>query len=261
MSAAAGAAPAQFVVPPHWRAVELLSDVHLGEQAPRTFEAWARHLEATDADAVFILGDLFEVWIGDDAAQGAFEQACAQVLRRVARRKVLAFLPGNRDFLVGPQFLGGIPMQPLADGTLVQAWGQRLVVSHGDALCLADTDYQAFRAQVRASPWRDDFLGRPLAERAQIAARIRGASQARRRDMPDPSLWADVDAGAAVQLLQAAGASTLVHGHTHRPGRHVLAPGLERVVLSDWDAEAAVPRGDVLRLTPAGLERRAVFPA
>jgi UDP-2,3-diacylglucosamine hydrolase len=256
-----GATATPFVVPPHWRAIELLSDVHLGEHAPRTFDAWSRHLQTTDADAVFILGDLFEVWIGDDAVSGAFERRCVQALKQAAQRCVLAFLAGNRDFLVGPALLAEVPMRPLEDGTVLDAWGERLVLCHGDALCLADTEYQAFRGQVRSAPWQADFLGRPLAERAQIAARIRGASQARKQGLPDPELWADVDADAAVALLHRAGATTLIHGHTHRPGRHVLAPGLQRLVLSDWDADCPAPRGDVLRLTPAGIERRAVLPA
>ena len=147
-------------------------------------------------------------------------------------------------------------MQGLSDPTSLDFQGQRWLLSHGDALCLDDTDYQRFRAQVRSADWQQAFLSRPLAEREAVARDLRERSEARKQSMAhDPELWADVDAAAAREWLQRAGAPTLIHGHTHRPAEHDLGNGLRRVVLSDWDANARPPRLEVLRLTAGGLQR------
>lgn len=243
-----------FVAPAHWQAIDLLSDVHLAPEAPHTFQAWARHLESTSADAVFILGDLFEVWIGDDD-DDPFNQQCLQVLQRAASRLTLAFLAGNRDFLLGETALRAVPMTRLEEPVHLEAWGQSLVLGHGDAWCLQDHAYQAFRAQVRGAAWQQAFLSQPLRQRREQARSMREASQARRLGLPDPQLWADVDAQAACQVLEQAGARTLVHGHTHRPAVHELGAGRQRWVLSDWDLDSSSPRADLLRLSRAGLTR------
>lgn len=240
------------------RQVDFLSDVHLRPDCPRTFQAWRAHMLGTPADAVFILGDLFELWIGDDAAVGAFEAACVAVLRESARTRRLGFMAGNRDFLLGEQLRSGVPMEALPDPVAIDGFGTRLLLAHGDAWCLEDAPYQTFRQQVRGAAWQRDFLSRPIAERAEVAAGIRQASQARKRSLPDPSLWADLDREAVLSALAQAGARVLVHGHTHRPARHELGTGLERWVLSDWDLDCEVPRGDVLRWGPQGLARHAV---
>ena len=256
--AAPDAAAPVILVGPHCRAVDFLSDVHLRPDAPLTFEAWRVHMLSTPADAVFILGDLFELWIGDDAGAGRFESACLEVLRESARTRRLAFMAGNRDFLLGAQAHREVPMEQLPDPVVLEGFGARLLLAHGDAWCLEDAAYQAFRREVRGPAWQQDFLSRPLSERAAVAAGIRQASQARKRSLPDPALWADVDHGAVEVALRQAGARTLVHGHTHRPARHDLGTGLERWVLSDWDFEGQVPRGDVLRWSAAGLARHPV---
>jgi UDP-2,3-diacylglucosamine hydrolase len=238
-----------------WRTVDFISDLHLSAATPRTFERWQRYLRETPADAVFILGDLFEVWIGDDARLPAsFAQRAAEVLHDAAAQRPLHFMAGNRDFLVGAALLRDCGVVALADPTLLDAWGQRVLLTHGDALCLADTDYQAFRALVRQPSWREAFLARPLAERETLARTMRDASQAAQRARPVPE-WADVDVAAAVAWMHAAGSRTLVHGHTHRPGSDVLAPGYVRWVLSDWDCDAAPARAQALRLTRDGLAR------
>ncbi len=242
----------EFVAPPHWRAIDFISDLHLCEALPRTFDAWAHHLRHTPADAVFILGDLFEVWVGDDAMGRAFEGRCVEVLAEAASRMQLAFMVGNRDFLAGPALLRAGGMMALPDPTLLTAWGQPLLLTHGDALCLDDLPYQAFRQDVRSSTWQRGFLARPLAERLQIAAGLRRASEERRRFDGDAS--ADVDAGEAVRWLHAMGAAEMVHGHTHRPGSGALGPGFKRHVLSDWDLDHG-QRAEVLRLTRLGFER------
>jgi UDP-2,3-diacylglucosamine hydrolase len=256
---------AQWRAPAHWQAVDCISDLHLQAGDPATFDAWRAWLArpvGERADALLILGDLFEVWVGDDALQGegpdaAFWRACAQALREHAQHTPTYFMVGNRDFLLGPAGLQACGMQVLNDPTVLDFAGQRWLFSHGDALCLADTDYQRFRIQVRSPEWQQAFLAQPLAQREATARELRRQSEARKQASGgDPSLWADVDTSAACQWLRAAGATTLVHGHTHRPAEHDLGDGLRRVVLSDWDLAAPKPRAEVLRISAQGLQRR-----
>ena len=249
----------ELVAPSHWRTVDFLSDLHLQASEPDTLAAWHHYLQTTPADALFILGDLFEVWVGDDALDdpGSFEsQACA-LLQAASRQRALFFLHGNRDFLIGPGFARHTGATLLHDPTVLVWQGQRLLLSHGDALCLDDVDYQRFRVQARSVQWQEHFLAQPLAQRRAQARGIRAESEARKQS---GAVYADVDGPAAIAWLQAARATTLVHGHTHRPAEHPLAPDVRRVVLSDWDAAAQPPRADVLRLTPQGLERIAIVP-
>ncbi len=238
--------------PAHWRAIDFMSDLHLCVSMPRTFEAWASHMAATTADAVFILGDLFAVWVGDDARHRSFERKCLEVLADATAHLQVAVMVGNRDFLLGAAMLREGGAMGLPDPTVLTAWGQRMLLSHGDELCLDDLPYQAFRREVRSPQWQTAFLGRPLDERLQAAADMRRASQARQRF--DGNGDADVDVGLAVQWMHAAGTAELVHGHTHRPGSNAMAPGFKRHVLSDWDCDSA-DRAEVLRLTRDGFER------
>lgn len=239
--------------PPAWRAVDFLSDVHLHPAHPRTAQAWARHLRHSSADALFILGDLFEVWVGDDARTAEFEAGCLAAIASAAAAKPVYFMPGNRDFLLGAQALAAAGMQALADPTVLHAFGGRLLLSHGDALCLGDTAYLQFRAQVRGAAWQQAFLARPLAERHALARQMRDASAAHQAGMA----WTDVDPDEAARWLAAAGCSTLLHGHTHRPGTHALPGGGTRHVLGDWDCDATPPRHSVLRWSAAGLQPQA----
>lgn len=236
-----------------WRTVDFISDLHLHEAEPATFEAWRQHLLHTPADAVFLLGDIFEVWVGDDAVQpGSFEALCQQVLQQTSQRCALFFMAGNRDFLLGPGFAQACGMTLLADPCVLVFAGQRWLLSHGDALCLDDHDYMRFRAEVRSPAWQQTFLARPLAERLALARRLRAQSEARKRS-GEP--YADLDPATTLAWLQAGNAATLIHGHTHRPARHLLGPGLSREVLSDWDLHAPLPRAEVLRLEAGGLHR------
>ena len=257
---------AELRAPAQWQAVDFISDLHLQASDPTTFACWRRFLQRSPverADALFILGDLFEVWVGDDAldapadrADPAFWRHCAALLQAHSQHTPVYFMAGNRDFLLGQAGLSSCGMQALPDPTVLDFQGQRWLLSHGDALCLDDTDYMRFRAQVRTPEWQSAFLAQPLAQREAVARGLRQQSEARKRsNAHDPSLWADVDAEAARQWLQRAGAPTLIHGHTHRPASHDLGNGLQRVVLSDWDAAALSPRGEVLRLTASGLQR------
>jgi UDP-2,3-diacylglucosamine hydrolase len=143
-------------------------------------------------------------------------------------------------------------MMGLPDPSVLDAWGQRVLLSHGDELCLDDKPYQAFRTEVRSPAWQRQFMARPLQERLAVAAEIRRESSARRRFDGDAAV--DVDAAEAVRWMHAMGAAELVHGHTHRPGSNALAPGFKRHVLSDWDLDRG-RRAEVLRLTRGGFVR------
>jgi UDP-2,3-diacylglucosamine hydrolase len=248
-------AVAEMRAPAAWQAIDFLSDLHLADGTPRTFEALATHLRCTRADAVFILGDLFEVWLGDDARHEGFAADIVAMLAEASMHRVVGFMAGNRDFLVGHELLAACGVLRLADPTLLHAFGERLLLTHGDALCLADESYQRFRAQVRTNAWQREFLALPLDDRRLAAGAIRAESQ-RLKAGQRPQDWADVDAGEAARWLRAAGATQMVHGHTHRPGRHEVAPGLVRHVLSDWDLDhTGSARADVLRWQRDGLHR------
>ena len=249
---------AELIAPSHWRTVACISDLHLQASEPSTFAAWQRSMANCTADAIFILGDLFEVWVGDDALDAepdGFDAACVQVLRDTARQRPVFFMHGNRDFLVGRACLDACGVTLLDDPTVLQFAGQRWLLSHGDALCLDDVDYLQFRAVVRSPQWQEDFLAKPLAERQQIARGIRSQSESRKRS---GVVYADVDTVAALAWLQTAQATTLIHGHTHRPAWHDLGHGLQRWVMTDWDASAQPPRGEWLNLSAAGVQREAL---
>jgi len=240
----------ELQAPSHWRTLDFISDVHLHAAAPQTRQAWADYLQHTVADAVLVLGDLFEVWVGDDALQpGSFEAACAQVLRQASSRLALYLMPGNRDFLMGPAAWQACGAQPLADPTVLVFGGQRWLLSHGDALCLEDRAYQSFRAQVRSPAWAEAFLAKPLAERQALARAMRDASSIHQQSLTH---YADLDPAATLQCLQTHGCHHLLHGHTHRPGDHALDAQHQRSVLSDWEADATPPRTQVLRLRLEG---------
>ena len=217
---------------------------------------WQQYLETTQADALFILGDLFEVWLGDDAGVGPdalpFEAECTHLLRQLSSRIPVFFLHGNRDFLIGPRWLAAAGIHLLADPTVLVLGQRRWLLSHGDALCTADTAYQNFRQQVRSAAWQHDFLARPLAERQALARAMRQQSQAqhtKRQQQGQSEI--DLDAAACHQWLHAADAPVLIHGHTHQPAEHALGHGTRRIVLSDWDGAAnaqPAPRAEALRL-------------
>ena len=235
--------------PEPWRTLDFISDLHLHAGDAQTLAVWRDYMARTPADALFILGDLFEVWVGDDllhAPEQAFAAECADVLRASGQRLALFFMHGNRDFLLGQQFLAHCQGRLLSDPCILTAGGQRWLLAHGDALCLDDRSYLDFRAQVRSERWQQAFLSKPLAQRQDIARQMRTQSQQQQAERwTRGEGYAEVDARAARQALQDARAHTLIHGHTHRPARHDLGDGLAREVLSDWDAQ----RAEVLRLS------------
>ena len=252
----------ELTAPPAWRTVDFISDLHLQAGDCQTFTAWQNYMQTTPADAIFILGDLFEVWIGDDAVckavtagpglQASFENRCADVLRNAAAVKTIFFMHGNRDFLVGEQLMALCNATLLPDPLVFVFNHQRWLLSHGDALCLDDIDYMQFRQQVRTAAWQQAFLAKPLAQRQAIAGEMRAQSKARKLS---GTTLVDLDAAATREWLHAADASTLIHGHTHQPAEHDLGDGLSRVVLSDWDLQARPRRAEALRMTAQGMQR------
>jgi UDP-2,3-diacylglucosamine hydrolase len=248
------AAASTVAAPAAWRTVDFISDLHLQAEDPATVAAFAAYLRQTPADAVFLLGDIFEVWIGDDAAQpGTFEAECATLLRTASLTHALFFMHGNRDFLLGQNYLSSAGVTLLDDPCVLQWKGQNWLLSHGDALCLDDRDYQVFRTEVRSQAWQTTFLAKPLEERRAIARALRQASEARRSTNAE---YADADPRLVADWLDRAEATTLVHGHTHRPADHRLPDGRTRFVLCDWDLAATLPRAEVLRLGADGAARR-----
>lgn len=241
-----------LTAPAQWRQVDLLSDLHLGPDTPGTFARLEKHLAQTPADAVLLLGDVFEVWVGDDSRHQPFEASCVAMLKRASQRLGLFFMHGNRDFLVDTDMLADCGMTALPDPTLLSAFGERWLLVHGDAQCLSDTAYQLFRNQVRSPQWQAELLAQPLAARQALARQMREGSRAAQAAQLQAS---DLDADVCRALLDEAGAKTMIHGHTHSPGEHDIGHGMKRIVLSDWDLDATPPRGDVIRLSAAGLQR------
>ena len=243
----------ELMAAPTWRVIDFISDLHLQATDVATFNVWRQFMQTTPADAVFIMGDLFEVWVGDDALQsGSFELQCADAIRQTTARIPVFFMHGNRDFLVGSALMDLCTARLLDDPTVLVFEGRRWVLSHGDALCIDDLPYMRFRAQVRSPEWQQAFLAQPLQERQAIARGLRQQSEARKQS---GAQYADVDSQAARQLLQDAHALRLIHGHTHKPAEHDLGDGMRRVVLSDWDVDAQPARAEVLRLSIDGLQR------
>ena len=259
-TAAAVTAPAWTSVDAStWGCVDFLSDVHLHSGEPLTAAAWQHYLAHTPAQALFILGDLFEAWVGDDVLQhplGVFEQSCAQALAKCTASKPVFFVCGNRDFLIGPGFFQFTGVQALSEPCRVNSQAGPLLLSHGDTLCTDDHEYLAFRAQVRDAAWQTAFLAQSLPDRLTQARAMRAQSQARQQHLPT---LPDVNPQACEQALKMHQAPTLIHGHTHRPGWHLLEEGRQRWVLSDWDAQSPAPRLEVLRLQ-AGQWQRVPLP-
>lgn len=230
-----------------------VSDLHLSAERPdltARFAAFLADTAASKISTLFILGDLFDAWIGDDDLAQPFNGEVCNLLRKLSDQGTqLFFIAGNRDFLIGNRFAQAAGLKQLNDAEIVGAGDTALLIMHGDTLCTDDTDYQAFRRQVRTSAWQTDFLARPLAERRAEAAALRQKSKAATKEKSQTIM--DVNAEAVCRALATSGCHRLIHGHTHRPGcEHIaLADGAaERWVLSDWDTH----RGDALEVSIKG---------
>lgn len=236
-----------------------ISDLHLDDERPRITDLFLRFLdgEAREAQALYVLGDLFESWIGDDD-DAPLAQTVQDAFAALTRSGVPAyFMAGNRDFLVGDAFASRSGVVLLPDPTVVELAGVPTLLMHGDTLCTDDVAYQKFRAQVRDSRWQQQFLSQPLAQRRAFAAQAR--EQSRLHTGSTMAQIMDVTDTAVREALSTHGAARLIHGHTHRPARHRVELGdrtAERIVLGDW-----YEQGSVLRIDDDGtiaLESRAL---
>lgn len=229
-------------------AAYFISDLHLTRERDAANERFLGFLDAQPAagDALYILGDLFEYWAGDDDLNDPLNAGVATALAGCASRGVALYLMhGNRDFLIGQTFAGQVHATLLADGISFDLHGTRTVLLHGDTLCTGDRAYQQFRAQVRAQQWRDDFLARSLPQRKAEIEKLRAMSEAEKANKA-PSIM-DVSETAVKHLFQDSGAARMIHGHTHRPARHdylMFGRSCVRWVLPAWDQRAGFLRID-----------------
>jgi UDP-2,3-diacylglucosamine hydrolase len=246
---------AELTAPPAWQSVEFISDLHLQADEPQTFDAWRRYMATSRADALFILGDLFEVWVGDEVIdEPGFAADCAAVMQAASQRMPIFVMHGNRDFLMGDGLMRTCGATLLDDPTVLTFGGARWLLTHGDALCISDTNYMRFRAQVRETAYQHAFLAKPLEERLAIGRAMRAESEALKGGGARPD-YGTVDDELAARWLEAADARTMIHGHTHRPREHDMGRGLTRIVLADWEPTATPARCEVLRVDVWGAQR------
>jgi len=225
-----------------------ISDLHLTPHRPAINHAFFGFLrsEARSAQALYILGDLFDYWIGDDDLDDPFNASIAAGLRALAQSGcAVSFMPGNRDFLIGSRFAAAAGMRTLADPTLIDLAGTATLLLHGDTLCTGDIAYQEFRTKVHAEAWQQAFLARPIAERRAIALGLREESRIEQGSKSDAIM--DVVPAAVETAFLAHGCTRMIHGHTHRPAchRHCMgASACERWVLGAWYVRGSYLRCD-----------------
>ncbi|TCO75686.1 UDP-2,3-diacylglucosamine diphosphatase [Chromatocurvus halotolerans] len=214
----------------------LISDLHLDETRPAVTAGFDGFLGSLQhVDALYILGDLFEAWIGDDDDR-PLVQSVSNLLSGLHERDITLYLmPGNRDFLLGESFCARTGAQLLPDPCVHLIGGVRTLLMHGDSLCTGDVDYQSFRQMTRDPDWQADVLARPLAERRRLASELRAMSQDANSLKADDIM--DVDPGAVQEVMHRWGVMRLVHGHTHRPATHEMTAGT-RWVLGDWGSHS-----------------------
>lgn len=226
-----------------------VSDLHLEAGRPHTTACFLAFLQqqARHAQQLYLLGDMFEYWAGDDDLDQPLHQQILSALRDLHARGVALFwIAGNRDFLLGTGFAQACGMQLLEEVHILQQRQNKILLTHGDAQCTDDHAYMAFRAQVRQAGWQQQFLGKALAERRAIIANLRSAS--RDSQKMKSSAIMDVNQASVEAVLNQAQCQTMIHGHTHRPARHDWqADGrhYQRHVLPDWECDVA--QGGVMR--------------
>ena len=258
-SQAAPASPVDAANPLHSRAalsddtrpLLFISDLHLSPAIPHTVAAFTHFIEVTavSAQAVYILGDLFEYWIGDDELVTPWVTKQCELMRSLSARGIaLYIMHGNRDFLLGPRFAAAAGATLLSDPFVLEAFHHKLVLTHGDALCTLDLGYQRFRRITRQRWIQRCFLSCPLAWRLALARKLRQRPMQVQTRNP---MW-DVTADAVAQLFEDSHTHTMIHGHTHLPARH-LQGNNQRWVLPDWDLDQGAARGGYLQLDATGL--------
>jgi len=238
-----------------------ISDLHLDTERPRITELFGRFLreEARGADALYILGDLFEAWVGDDdpSETGAL---VADALRAVAGSGTpVSFIHGNRDFLLGHDYARRAGMAILSEPSVVMLYGRPALLMHGDTLCTGDVAYQQFRAQTRDAAWQAQLLAQPLPARLAFAQQARAASKAHQSGLSSQGTMetiTDVTPDAVTDTFVRFGVDTLIHGHTHRPAVHEVDAGgrdCRRIVLGDWYEQGSVLRVNAESATLSSL--------
>lgn len=238
-----------------------VSDLHLSPRSPGATCLFRQFLagRAREADELFILGDLFEAWIGDDDLDDPFHADLIAAFRAATDAGLrISIQHGNRDFLLGEGFAAATGVRLLPDPYVLSTPEWQFVLSHGDALCLDDEAYMAFRAQVRTPQWQAAMLAKPLAERRAIAAHMRETSESSQRSKENP--YTDLQAAATDDFLRQHGYATFIHGHTHQPATHdhfVDGIHVERWVLADWHED----RGECLSWDGETLRREPLLPA
>jgi UDP-2,3-diacylglucosamine hydrolase len=215
-----------------------ISDLHLTEERPEANERFIGFLEdkARDADTLYILGDFFEYWIGDDDIVEPFNAVVVGLLRDLTQKGTpVRFMHGNRDFLIGERFCAATGAQLLQDPTVEEVEGVKTLLMHGDTLCTDDLDYQAWRRTARNPAFQADFLSKSLPERRRLIVQMRERSKEVVQGKPAEIM--DVNDDAVREVLRRHDVRRLIHGHTHRPGRHTIevdGQRCERWVLPDW---------------------------
>lgn len=214
-----------------------ISDLHLHPERPHLTRAFFHflHTRAQGAQALYILGDFFDAWIGDDDDTPLNAEVAAE-LKSLSNAGTRIFLMhGNRDFLLGETFAASAGAELLADGSVIDLYSTPTLLMHGDSLCTGDKDYIAFRQQVRSPQWQQQILAQPLAARRALAAQLREKSQEMNSLKAEDIM--DVTEAEVVRVMSEAHVTRLIHGHTHRPARHHLtinSQPAERIVLGDW---------------------------
>lgn len=242
------------------KAALFVSDLHLQAAMPRTTEAFFHFLrtQATTTRQLYLLGDIFEAWAGDDDIADVYNRQVVDELKKLSKNGIeLFWIAGNRDFLVGEQFAKTCGITLLPDPFVTTIADHLLVLTHGDAYCTDDAAYMQFRTQVRDTEWQKNFLALPLSQRKAIIENLRAGSRAAQRDKSYDIM--DVNPEAIKNLFDETQTATMIHGHTHRPARHDYQEAGEkrvRYVLSDWDLDGTTPRGDWLALDTNGIIRR-----
>jgi UDP-2,3-diacylglucosamine hydrolase len=227
--------------------VLFISDLHLEADRPDIADQFLRFLEteALNAEALYILGDLFESWVGDDDPNEHY-QWIKQGLKKLSRKEVsIYFMHGNRDFMIGTDFADEAGVQILADPFVAEFYGQKVMLSHGDAYCTGDVGYQAVRTMTRNPQWQAMMLSKSLQERLAFAEQARDASIVHGGTINTEI--SDVNHTAITNALRDSGVSIMLHGHTHRPAVHELLVDDQpatRIVLGDWHEHGSVVRWD-----------------
>jgi UDP-2,3-diacylglucosamine hydrolase len=232
-----------------------LSDIHLCESRPRIIDAFVSFLSklTNEVDALYILGDLFEYWIGDDSRQ---HENVIKALKKVTNQHIQVFLMhGNRDFLIGSAFEKKTGAVLLNDPILVEIYGKKVLLCHGDTLCTDDIEYQSFRDKIRSESWKNEFLKKSLAERVSIANEFRKESELNKKKKSVKIMDVNLDEVNRT-LIQFNYPDFLIHGHTHRPNQHSInldGHQIQRIVLGDW-----YEQGSYLILNAHGIETHRV---